>query len=357
MKKKLYVMTATSIAAVATYSHHADAATYNVKAHDTLWDIATKNNISVSTLKQMNNLTSDIIYPNQRLTISRNNQATAVRQTATTANTTAYVRNTQVTGSYTVQPGDSLSLIAMKYNTSYQNIMQLNGLTSFLIYPGQNLKVSGTATQQTRPRPVAQSTQRSTMNGNTYVVKPGDYLYKIAVNNGVTVEQIKRWNNLSSNVIYANQRLTVSGNNQRVQQTQVAQPQPPQNQSKVTPVTYTSYTSPKFSHKNYYDFGQCTWHSFNRRQALGKGISTFWGNANTWASRAKADGFRVDRTPEVGAIAAHNSVGPIGHVAIVERINPDGSILVSEMNYNTPPSVVGYRTISAYEVPTYSFIH
>ncbi|MDI1646657.1 LysM peptidoglycan-binding domain-containing protein, partial [Staphylococcus aureus] len=46
---------------------------------------------------------------------------------------------------YTVQAGDSLSLIASKYGTTYQNIMRLNGLNNFFIYPGQKLKVSGTA--------------------------------------------------------------------------------------------------------------------------------------------------------------------------------------------------------------------
>lgn len=47
---------------------------------------------------------------------------------------------------YTVKAGDSLSSIAAKYGTTYQKIMQLNGLNNYLIFPGQKLKVSGKAT-------------------------------------------------------------------------------------------------------------------------------------------------------------------------------------------------------------------
>ncbi|EHJ08523.1 N-acetylmuramoyl-L-alanine amidase, partial [Staphylococcus simiae CCM 7213 = CCUG 51256] len=50
---------------------------------------------------------------------------------------------------YTVQAGDSLSLIASKYGTTYQKIMSLNGLNNFFIYPGQKLKVSGVASNTT----------------------------------------------------------------------------------------------------------------------------------------------------------------------------------------------------------------
>ena len=49
--------------------------------------------------------------------------------------------------------------------------------------------------------------------------------------------------------------------------------------------------------------------------------------------------------------------GPYGHVAYVERINGDGSILISEMNYANGPYNMNYRTIPASEVSSYAFIH
>ncbi|SCU36807.1 Secretory antigen precursor SsaA [Staphylococcus aureus] len=49
--------------------------------------------------------------------------------------------------------------------------------------------------------------------------------------------------------------------------------------------------------------------------------------------------------------------GPYGHVAYVERVNGDGSILISEMNYTYGPYNMNYRTIPASEVSSYAFIH
>ena len=48
--------------------------------------------------------------------------------------------------------------------------------------------------------------------------------------------------------------------------------------------------------------------------------------------------------------------GPYGHVAYVERVNGDGSILISEMNYIWSIHM-NYRTIPASEVSSYAFIH
>ena len=50
------------------------------------------------------------------------------------------------------------------------------------------------------------------------------------------------------------------------------------------------------------------------------------GNANSWASAAQAAGFTVNNTPEEGAIM-QSSEGAFGHVAFVESVNNDGSVL------------------------------
>ena len=62
------------------------------------------------------------------------------------------------------------------------------------------------------------------------------------------------------------------------------------------------------------------------------------------------------RQPAAGSIM-QNYEGPIGHVAYVEQVNGDGSILISEMNYNTPPGIVDYRTIPASMASSYNYIH
>ncbi|TDM11939.1 LysM peptidoglycan-binding domain-containing protein [Macrococcus lamae] len=351
MKKKVLIMATTATAAAAAYSHQADAASYTVKANDSLWAIANKYNTSVTELKRLNNLTSNLIFPNQSLVVSGTARPTAkkpVRQQMPSTTTTT----TSPAGTHIVQSGESLSLIAMKYDTTYTKIMELNGLSSYLIFPGQKLKISGQVTSAPVKTPTTHTktpaTSTTTSGGAKYVVQPGDYLSKIAVQYSITVEQLKQWNGLTSNIIYPNQQLVVSS---AVTTTEPVKTAPP---AQKAPVQTT--TSPVFNHPNWYDYGQCTWYVFNKRAAIGKGISTYWWNANNWAYGARKDGYTVNNLPEVGAIA-QTSAGSLGHVAFVERVNADGTVLISETNYLTPAGVVGYRTLSHAQLTQYVFIH
>lgn len=104
---------------------------------------------------------------------------------------------------------------------------------------------------------------------------------------------------------------------------------------------------------NLYTPGQCTWYVYDK---VGGEIGSTWGNANNWASSATAAGFTVDNNPEEGSILQSNA-GPMGHVAYVESVNEDGSITVSEMNYDGGPFSVSTRTISASEAGSYNYIH
>ena len=78
-----------------------------------------------------------------------------------------------------------------------------------------------------------------------------------------------RLNGLNNFFIYPGQKLRVSGS-------------PSSNTYSTRSTQSTYYSSPVFNHRNLYDWGQCTWHVFNRRAAIGKGISTYWWNANNW---------------------------------------------------------------------------
>ena len=109
------------------------------------------------------------------------------------------------------------------------------------------------------------------------------------------------------------------------------------------------------SKNNLYTAGQCTWYVFSKRAQVGKTISTFWGDARNWAAKATSEGFKVNKTPKAGAIM-QNYEGPYGHVAYVERVNLDGSILISEMNY-IAPYITSTRTIPASAVHLHNYIH
>lgn len=325
MQKKIIATVIGSSAVAAVAATHAEGATtYKVQSGDSLWSIANKYNMSVSKLKSLNNITSNVIFPNQVLTVSG---TTSSSSSTTTSSNTTY---------YTVKSGDSLSSIAVKYGTSYQKIMSLNGLNNYVIYPGQRLKVSGSTSTST-----SGSTSSNTSTTSYYTVKSGDSLSAIAAKYGTTYQKIMELNGLSDYFIYPGQRLKVSGSSST---------------SSGSTSSGTSYKTPVFNHSNLYDWGQCTWHVFNRRAQIGKGISTYWWNANNWDNAAPQDGYTVDRKPTVGSIL-QTDAGYYGHVAFVERVNSDGSVYVSEMNYSAAPGVKTFRTVPASQVANHKFIH
>lgn len=113
---------------------------------------------------------------------------------------------------------------------------------------------------------------------------------------------------------------------------------------------------------NYYSGGQCTYYAFERRQQLGKSVGSNWGNAHNWANAARSQGYSVTNSPSVGAIMvfAQGQGGAssyYGHVAIVESVNGDGSINISEWNWTHGPWNKTVRTISASSVYNFNYIH
>ncbi len=325
-KKIIATVIGTSALAAVTWPNADAATTYKVKSGDSLWSIANKYNMSVAKLKSLNNLTSNVIFPNQSLKVSG----------STSSSTSS---NISTGSTYTVKSGDTLSGIAAKYGTTYQKIMSLNGLSNFNIYPGQKLKVSGTASSS------SSSTSGHTSSGSitTYTVKSGDSLSAIAAKYGTTYQKIMSLNGLTNFNIYPGQKLKVSGKAST-------------GGSGSSSTGSAGYKTPVFNHSNLYDWGQCTWHVFNKRAQIGKGISTYWWNANNWDTAAAADGYTIDRKATVGSIL-QSDMGYYGHVAFVESVNANGSITISEMNYSASPGIVTYRTIPASQVSSYVYIH
>lgn len=115
---------------------------------------------------------------------------------------------------------------------------------------------------------------------------------------------------------------------------------------------YTGPADPSDS----YAFGNCTWWAYHLRKLNNDIIPTTWGNANTWAIRAKADGYVVDNIPSVGAIM-QTSIGPLGHVAYVTNVNLlNNTWTISEMNA-LGFDIVDSKTLPISQSAAYSFIH
>ena len=86
-----------------------------------------------------------------------------------------------------------------------------------------------------------------------------------------------------------------------------------------------------------YAWGQCTWWAAIRRAQIGKPVPGNLGNGGDWGDNAKASGYKVDQSPSPGDAVSFKpgTLGAdqeYGHVAIVEEVHADGSILISEAN-------------------------
>ncbi|MCO4850531.1 LysM peptidoglycan-binding and 3D domain-containing protein [Bacillus vallismortis] len=95
----------------------------------------------------------------------------------------------------TVQKGDTLWGISQKNGVNLKDLKEWNKLTSDIIIAGEKLTISSEETTTT----------------GQYTIKAGDTLTKIAQQFGTTVNNLKVWNNLSSDVIYAGSTLSVKG--------------------------------------------------------------------------------------------------------------------------------------------------
>ena len=218
---------------------------YRIKAGDSLYRIAQNHGVSLSALCQANGLTpSSMIHPNQYLNIPGATTAVQTKQATQEASYTAPVVNSPArettsvsrsNGGYTIKAGDSLYGIAKRHGVTLSALCQANGLSvSSTIHPNQVLNIpsasSAVASDETpvyaeskseakvsyKPvmasapvEEVTESQSTSSVSGSTYTVKAGDGLWRIANNHGMTIEQLKAANGLTSNFIYPGQVLSV----------------------------------------------------------------------------------------------------------------------------------------------------
>lgn len=147
---------------------------YYVQSGDSLWSIARKFNTTVDEIKKLNNLTTNLLNINQRLLIPKEIDNNISEQ--------------QKYYEYTVISGDTLYSIARKYNTTVNELLSYNNLSSTALSLGQKIKI-----------PIE----------FVYTVKKGDTLYSIAQNYNTTVDNIKKKNNLTSNSLSIGQLLLI----------------------------------------------------------------------------------------------------------------------------------------------------
>ncbi len=191
--------------------------TYTVVSGDGLYAIARKTGISIEDLLSLNGLSlNSTIYPGQVLKLSANTEgATAEESAELTAEKSQEAATSEETTSstnakmYYVHSGDSLYRIAHNHGISLSTLLAWNHLSvDSIIHPGQGLMVSEGSSSSTEEAEETAASSESTET--TYTVQPGDGLWRIAKNHGLTLDELKSLNQLTSNIIQPGQVLIVS---------------------------------------------------------------------------------------------------------------------------------------------------
>lgn len=209
-KKIFFSVTASAVVASAFFAvDEAEASSYKVKSGDSLWKIAQQHSTSVSTLKSINNLSSDVIYPNQVLKTSKSSSGSS--SNSNSSNSSSNSNSSSSSSSYTVKRGDTLSGIASKHGISLSNLMKWNNLSTTLIYPGDKFVVSKNGSSNSGSNSGSSNSGNSNSGSSkVHTVKSGDTLSALAKKYNTSVSNLKKWNNLNSSLIIVGQKLNVS---------------------------------------------------------------------------------------------------------------------------------------------------
>ena len=248
---------------------------------------------------------------------------------------------------YTTTSEEVIQEIADKYGITAQTIKWVNGLKGDKVEAGKELRIL----------PV---------DGIVYKIKSGDSIKSLSEKYQANLERLISYNKLKDGeelkegveivipggILPEEERPDYNPRSKVFSNYVASKPRSSLESGGISSVSLSSNYNVKAG--NAYAWGNCTWYAYNRRPDIG----SFWGNASTWAVSARAAGYRVDQTPSVGAIAQWNAyanqyIWGYGHVAIVESVNSDGTVTVSDMNYAGKLNVVTTRTVPASSVSNY----
>ncbi|WP_281297764.1 LysM peptidoglycan-binding domain-containing protein [Flavobacterium limnophilum] len=198
-KAKKGIKSDTLSTAVATY--------YVVQKGDNLSNIAKKYNVSVEEIKEWNKLSNASIQLGTSLQVAKIEE-NAKEELAVAPK----MENVE----YIVKKGDNLGSIAKKYGSSVDDLKQWNNLSDNNIALGKSLIVAKSE-MAVESKAVAESYKKNLASSSKsknydYLVQKGDSLYSISKKYpGVTIADIKKWNNISGEELKPGMKLKING--------------------------------------------------------------------------------------------------------------------------------------------------
>jgi LysM repeat protein len=238
VKKKVVSALATATIISGVYAGTAFADSYTIQKGDSLSRIASKYHTSILELKKVNHLSTDSIRLGSVIKVPDPAAKSGAKVKETSSSKSKVIVKVEAPVSsnkaapkvalktYLVAKGETLGEIAIQNGMTIADLMQLNQLKSTLIYAGQKLNVTASSSlagqtkssSATNPAPSAKipvkektaDTAMNSVDSTHYVVKGGDSLGSISLDFGMTVVDLKKLNNLSSNLIFIGQTLKVA---------------------------------------------------------------------------------------------------------------------------------------------------
>ncbi|MFA9191912.1 LysM peptidoglycan-binding domain-containing protein [Flavobacterium sp. FZUC8N2.13] len=175
---------------------------YIVQKGDNLNTIAEENGVTVAQIKEWNKLTGNTIQAGISLQITEKE----IEAIATTHATE--LKNIE----YTVQKGDNLGTISKKFGTAVAELKEWNHLSDNNIAFGKKLIVAKNEVAiHTSKSSVASFKKNNKTLQQDYLVQKGDSLFSIAKKSGVTVSDIKKWNDINNEDIKPGMKLKIGG--------------------------------------------------------------------------------------------------------------------------------------------------
>src|SRR5699024_4395567 len=188
------------------------AKSYTVKSGDGLYTVARALGISVSEARALNG-GSDLIHPGKVFTAGSSSQASSSQATSSLATSTSSASTSQSSAStsgnsYTVKSGDGIYTVARALGISLAEACALT-VSSDLIHPGKVFTTGGSSQASSSQASSSASTSSSTSSTSTasssatsstktHTVKSGETLYRIAKNNGLSLDELMTLNGLSN---------------------------------------------------------------------------------------------------------------------------------------------------------------
>lgn len=186
---------------------------YKIKQGDNLSKISRKYNISVDELRRINKLSNDNLKVGQTLKIKEKKKSSS---NSSNSNSSGQF--------YTVKSGDNLSEIGKRFQISVNELKELNQLSSSQLKVGQKLKVSNNASTEQADQ-VREETFLST-DVQTHTVKSGETLFKIAKKYDLSVDELKKINQLSNTQLKVGQVLKLKKTSTHIERREENQVQP-----------------------------------------------------------------------------------------------------------------------------------